>query len=70
MTKAQPEADMGVENLAALEGAENELSRGMCWGVWVLLAPPSAGNYPPFSYLSSMLKHFDSTLGSLLTKLP
>lgn len=33
MTEIQPEEDTGVENFAKLEGAENKLSSGMCWGV-------------------------------------
>lgn len=67
MTKIQPEAEMGVESFAKLEGAKNELSSGCAGEFGVLAAPPSAENYSPF--YSNILKRFDNTLGSLLTKL-
>lgn len=68
MAKIQPEAHGCGKYYTKLEGAEKELCSGMCWNLGCCQLPPMLEIILPF-IIGILLKHFDSTLGCVLTKL-
>lgn len=68
MAKIQPEAHGCGKYYTKLERAEKELCSGMCWNLGCCQLPPMLEIILPF-IIGILLKHFDSTLGCVLTKL-